>query len=183
MYKGPQKEYYQNRIRELNPTFTHISIQTLWLTSSDYPLFIGSADLGISLHTSTSGIDLPMKVLDMMGCHVPVCAISFQCVDELVLDHVNGKVFGNEMDLAKILLDVFAEKEWRDGLGMLGKWREGIGSMKRWKENWNVYARSVILGACGVKANSQMYLHKIFWRMSLVVLFLSVLIAVIYFPR
>lgn len=58
--KGPEKEMYEEKIKRLN--LKHVAFRTMWLAAEDYPLLLGSADLGVCLHTSSSGLDLPMKV-------------------------------------------------------------------------------------------------------------------------
>lgn len=137
--KGPLKEFYREKMNKL--ALKRVAILTMWLTSEDYPKLLGCADLGVSLHTSTSGIDLPMKIWDMFGCGVPVCAATFGCIDELVSHGVNGYVFENSKQLAVQLQLLLKDFPNNSNLQELGK---GVHSTTRWNENWEAIALPVI---------------------------------------
>lgn len=82
--KGPEKEKYEKIIENRRLGWKNISIRTLWLEAEDYPKLLASADLGICLHYSSSGYDLPMKVVDMFGAGLPCFAINYISISELV---------------------------------------------------------------------------------------------------
>ncbi|XP_056144536.1 chitobiosyldiphosphodolichol beta-mannosyltransferase isoform X2 [Lampris incognitus] len=133
--KGPQKEHYRKLIDTLH--FEHVKICTPWLEAEDYPVLLGSADLGVCLHKSSSGLDLPMKVVDMFGCCLPVCAIHFDCLHELVKHDENGLIFKTAEELAKQLKSLFSDFPSDDG--RLGWFRNNLRTSggQRWDENWD----------------------------------------------
>uniref|UniRef100_T1JBS0 Uncharacterized protein n=1 Tax=Strigamia maritima TaxID=126957 RepID=T1JBS0_STRMM len=103
--KGPLKEHYAKTVSVMK--FQHVKVCLPWLSAEDYPTLLASADLGVSLHTSSSGLDLPMKVVDMFGCGLPVLALNFNCIGELVDHGVNGYVFNNKEELNQQLQGLF----------------------------------------------------------------------------
>lgn len=149
--KGPQKLYYQQRISKLK--LVNVAIQTLWLEPADYPKILACADLGVSLHTSTSGIDLPMKVLDLFGCGVPVCARNFHCLSELVVDDENGRVFESRADLRECLWQLLRPLDEMPGswgphsYADLARYSRSLTGRKRWSENWKEHALPGLLDA------------------------------------
>lgn len=134
--KGPQREHYLSRIRALNQEkrLLNVVVLTAWLTAEDYASLLGSADLGISLHTSSSGVDLPMKVVDMFGTGLPVAGWSrFEAWPELVTEGVNGRGFGSAEELTRILEELFMGKG-----GELERLRQGVSDegKRRWDDEW-----------------------------------------------
>jgi len=134
----------------------------LWLEAEDYPIFLGSADLGVCLHSSSSSLDLPMKIVDMFGCGLPVCALDFACLHELVNDGENGRIFKTAPQLATQLETLLAGFPNSPSLRKLASSLERApatpnphvstnhGSQEpqmwcTWEENWGRVMRPLIL--------------------------------------
>jgi beta-1,4-mannosyltransferase len=147
--KGPQRAMYEERISRLR--LEYVGVATVWLEADDYPKLLACADVGISLHTSTSGLDLPMKVLDLFGCEVPVLAHDFSCLSELVLDGVNGRIFSTSDELANLLYELLLPLQSQQSsmenhlYGALKTYSEQLRGRERWHTNWIDHALPVIM--------------------------------------
>ncbi|KAK4484626.1 hypothetical protein RD792_007215 [Penstemon davidsonii] len=141
--KGPEKEKYEQKIKKLS--LKRVAFRTMWLSAEDYPLLLGSADLGVCLHTSSSGLDLPMKVVDMFGCGLPVCAVSYSCIKELVEVEKNGLLFSSSSELADELMMLF--KGFPESCDTLKSMRTSLMeriSSTRWSTEWEECAKPLI---------------------------------------
>lgn len=138
--KGPQKDYYMHRIEQLiqDRKLDDVIVATAWLSTKDYASLLGSADLGISLHTSSSGVDLPMKVVDMFGTGLPVAGWSkFVAWPELVKEGENGRGFESADGLTKILQELFGGDGKELAHLRQGAMRE---CERRWDDEWTPVA-------------------------------------------
>ena len=166
--KGPLRAHYEARLAELRLKRVHV--RTLWLEAGDYPRLLGAADMGICLHTSSSGLDLPMKVralrallhhlqrttlrslcpaqvVDMFGASLPALAVHYPCLDELVRHGENGRVFRSATDLARDLAELFQGFPGEPAAPSLAALSRGAAETfaTRWEDNWTANAAPLFL--------------------------------------
>eukprot|EP00835_Amoeboradix_gromovi_P004645 NODE_374_length_9848_cov_0.468971.p3 type:complete len:395 gc:universal NODE_374_length_9848_cov_0.468971:5575-6759(+) len=136
--KGPLRTQAESRINNLR--LKHIQICCVWLKYEDYSKLLASCDVGISLHASSSGLDLPMKIWDMFGCGLPVFALDYRALYELV-DHKYGYTFQDSNSLFRLLVSQ------NDGLFDLTECKKRITldfNTKRWPREWQTKMLSLI---------------------------------------
>lgn len=133
--KGPLKQQFMDTIVSLK-FLKKVIIRNAWLSTEDYPIILACADLAVSLHTSLSGIDLPMKIVDFFGVGVPVVTLRFPAIGELVKHGVNGLVVPGIKSSSDEMYDSISILLSDDQL--LATLKEGAmkESGQRWDENW-----------------------------------------------
>lgn len=143
--KGPQKAMYEDKIAKMTADglVPGVTIRTAFLSYEDYAALLASADLGVCLHMSSSGVDLPMKVVDMFGAGLPVVAYSgYESFSELVREGQNGCGFETAGELAACLVRLLGV----DGQAELAALRRGAtqeGS-RRWDEEWDASVARIL---------------------------------------
>lgn len=125
--EGPGREAFIQAAadRELE----RVAFVTGWLAFDVYAALLAGADAGVSLHNSASGLDLPMKVADMIAAGLPVFAFDYGPVLREMLGPEYKVAFFTD---AEELADAF-ERELADGaLGV----RVGAPSVRSWHDEW-----------------------------------------------
>lgn len=145
--KGPQKAMYLERIASLTKAgrLPNVTIESVFLPFAEYASLLSCAELGVCLHKSSSGVDLPMKVVDMFGAGLPVAAYSgYESFGELVREGENGCGFETADEMADILRRLLGKgKGGQRELDMLKKGAIREGS-RRWDEEWDATVGPVL---------------------------------------
>jgi beta-1,4-mannosyltransferase len=123
-----------------------VHVRTLWLEPGDYPRALGAADLGLCLHRSASGLDLPMKIADLQGAGLPVCALDYgPCLDEMLRHDDTGLRFADAEALARQWVELLAG--FPDATPWLDRLRANVDKARgtTWRAGWEIEAREVLL--------------------------------------
>lgn len=82
--KGPARRRFEEAVRAAKLS-SHVVVSTYYAQSyQEYSLLLGAADAGLCLHFSSSGLDLPMKGVDMVGAGLPIIALQYPAIGELM---------------------------------------------------------------------------------------------------
>jgi len=132
---GKLKAKFFDELEDLN--LSRIRVLSLFLAYSDYLSLLRAADFGLCFHSSSSGIDLPMKVIDMFEAGLPVLARHFDTLEaELITDGKTGFTFKDETELLDRMKQLVATPKLRDDLReAIVEWSQGT-----WQAQWEAVA-------------------------------------------
>lgn len=137
---GPLRPRFEARARKIGTA--KLRIVTGWLPEQLYRDLLRAADLGISMHRSASGVDLPMKVVDMVEAGLPAAVFDYgPCLSELVRPELKPFMFTDAEGLAARLGELLHGPR----LANLHAQMAGE-SGPLWSEEWRRVAMPLIAG-------------------------------------
>jgi beta-1,4-mannosyltransferase len=132
---GPGRRGFEERARAR--VLRNVHVRTAWVSAAEYPRVLAAADAGVCLHRSASGLDLPMKLADMAGAGLPVCAFDYgPCLSERFRAGHDGLLFKSAEELAGSLRTLLA------GHATLVERAD----TRSWDEGWEAEARASFYG-------------------------------------
>ncbi len=142
---GPGRAAFETRARGIESP--GLRIVTGWLAEDLYRDLLRAADLGISMHRSASGLDLPMKIVDMIEAGLPVLAYDYApCLGELLPRERAAGLFTTASELAACLRTLMRDDP---ELARLTRARAEIAelALPGWAEEWRRVALPILAAA------------------------------------
>lgn len=143
--RGPLRPALEEAARSRR--WRRATLHTGWVPPDDYPRLLGAADLGLCLHRSASGLDLPMKITDMFGAGLPVCALAYgACLDEQIRAGETGVLFADAAQLVAVLAELL--RGFPRPTDALERLRQNVAGLTRtWDAEWNASAAPLLSAA------------------------------------
>jgi beta-1,4-mannosyltransferase len=134
---GPRRRAFEDRARG----YRHVVARTAWLEADELPRALAAADVGVCLHRSASGLDLPMKLADMAGAGLPVCVLDYGPVlRERFVPGRDGLAFTTARELADALRGLAEDPK------ALARARTAVAAtVTTWEDGWGDEARALFL--------------------------------------
>lgn len=119
-------------------------VELTWVEPEDYRALLAGADVGVSLHASASGVDFPMKIVDMKAAGLPVLALDYgPALHEGLAVGREGFAFHTSAELADLLDQLAGDAQARSAA------RAAIASARgaTWNEAWTAAALPALAGS------------------------------------
>jgi beta-1,4-mannosyltransferase len=143
--RGPSPADFMRRIARRQ--WAAVAVRTVELEPGNFARAMAAADLGLCLHQSTSGLDLPSTLADFRGAGVPVAIYDYApVVGEAITDGREGVVFRDAGELASLLVGLASPPT--DPGSALARARRWLSDhpAERWDDVWARSAEPVVLG-------------------------------------
>ena len=151
--KGEARAKFEEQVKEAHFS-SNITVTILYFQSFlAYSRMLGASDVGLSVHRSSSGLDLPMKVVDMFGSGLPVIALQYPALSELV-DSESGWTFDDAHSLFSILRLLVLEDP--EGQHLSQKRRHVLSNRtKKWSQTWLETMSGMLENVCPKSAREK----------------------------
>jgi beta-1,4-mannosyltransferase len=98
--RGPLREVFEQRLSQLS--WRRVIPRTAFLDPADYRELLRAAHIGFSMHRSSSGVDLPMKIMDLFGARTPAAVLDYgPCLAEQIQPGRTALTFRDSQEFAQ----------------------------------------------------------------------------------
>ena len=109
---GKSQSIFQKKVKNLNNSNESKNIKFAFFTFQYdiYPSILGACDIGIYFNENDNGTEIPLPILQMSGCCLPIISFQYGCVSEIIKNKQNGFIIENRSKLRALLHDIFIKK-------------------------------------------------------------------------
>jgi beta-1,4-mannosyltransferase len=152
--RGPLREAFEQRLSGVH--WQRVEVRTAFLDPAGYRELLCAAHFGFCMHRSSSGVDLPMKVMDLFGARTPVCALDYgACLAEQLQPGVTAATFQTSHELALRIDELL--NGFPGEMRVLERLQQGIEATctQTWEQVWQREAAPVFRNTSGNIGASQ----------------------------